>query len=81
MKHVCIMINKVLIFLDCNHETRRPSLKTTQYINMKIELTSQRREMLLFLSSNVAAVMSGALKPAMGLFRNFADSKYTTLVY
>ena len=81
MKHVCIMINKVLIFLDCNHETRRPSLKTIQYINMKIELTSQRREMLLFLSSNVAAVMSGALKPAMGLFRNFADSKYTTLVY
>ena len=37
--------------------------------------------MLLFLSSNVATVMSGALKPAMGLFRNFANSKYITLVY
>ena len=72
MKHVCIMIYKVLIFLDCNHETRRPSLKTIQYINMKIELTSQRREMLL---------LSGALKPAMGLFGNFAYSKYITLVY
>ena len=48
---------------------------------MKIELTSQRREMLLFLSSNMAAVMSGALKPAMGLLGNFAYSKYITLVY
>ena len=81
MKHVCIIINKVLIFLDCNHVTRRPSLKTIQYINMKIELTSQRREMLLFLSSNMATMMSGALKLAMGLFGNFAYSKYITLVY
>ena len=56
-------------------------MKTIQYIKMKIDLTSHRREMLLFLSSNMAAVMSGALKPTMGLFGNPAYSKKTTLVY
>ena len=61
--------------------TRRPGLKTMQYIKMKIKLTSQRREMLLFSSPNMAAVMSGALKPTMGLFGNLAYSKNITLVY
>ena len=63
--------------------TRRPGLKTIQYIKMpvKIQLSSQRREMHLFLSSNMAAVMSGALKPIMGLFGDLAYSKNITLVY
>ena len=64
-----------------SQKIRRPGLKTIQYIKMKIDLTSQRREMLLFLSSNMAAVMSGALKPTMGLFGNPAYSKKITLVY
>ena len=81
MKHESIIINKVFIFLDCNHVTRRPGLKTIQYIKMKIQLSSQRREMHLFLSSNMAAVMSGALKPIMGLFGDLAYSKNITLVY
>ena len=37
--------------------------------------------MLLLLLSNMAAVMSGALKPTMGLFGNLAYSKNITLVY
>ena len=36
--------------------------------------------MHLFLSSNMAAVMSGALKPIMGLFGDLAYSKNITLV-
>ena len=64
-----------------SQKIRRPGLKTIQYIKMKIDLTSQRREMFLFLSSNMAAVMSGALKPTMELFGNPAYSKKITLVY
>ena len=37
--------------------------------------------MHLFLSSNMAAVMSGALKPIMGLFGDLAYSKNITLTY
>jgi len=57
MKRVCIVINKGLIFLVCNHVKRRPGWMTIQYMKSKIELSSQRRE-LLCLSSNMAAVMS-----------------------
>lgn len=58
MKRVCIVINKGLIFLVCNHVKRRPGWMTIQYMKRKIELSSQRREMCL--SSNMAAVMSDA---------------------
>ena len=37
--------------------------------------------MHLFLSSNMAAVMSGALKPIMGLFGDLAYSKNITLMF
>ena len=48
-------------FLVCNHETRRPCWGSIEYnfsqrINMKIEFGSQRREILLFLTTNMAAV-------------------------
>ena len=52
-------------FLVCNHETRRQCWGSIQYnfsriINMKIESGSQRRQMLLFLTTNMAAVTSSA---------------------
>ena len=52
-------------FLVCNHETRRQCWGSIQYnfsriINMKIEFGSQRRQMLLFLTTNMAAVTSSA---------------------
>ena len=50
-------------FLVCNHETRPQCWESTQYnfsriINMQIEFGSQRRGMLLFLTTNMAAVTS-----------------------
>ena len=54
MKRLCVVINKGLIRLVCIHVKRRPGWMT-------IELSSQRRE-LLCLSSNMAAVMSDAIK-------------------
>ena len=52
-------------FLVCNHVTRRPcwgqyNRNFAGKINMKIEFSSQRREMLLFLTTNMAAVTSRA---------------------
>ena len=48
-------------FLVCNQETRRQCWGSIQYnfsriINMKIESGSQRRQILLFLTTNMAAV-------------------------
>ena len=53
------------IFLICNHVTRRPCWWSTieffsWRIYMKIEFSFQRREMLLFLTTNMAAVTSRA---------------------
>ena len=54
------------IFLVCNHVTRRPCWWSIQYeflsrtIYLKVEVSSQRREMLLFLTTNMAAVKSRA---------------------
>ena len=53
------------IFLVCNHLTRRPCWWSTieffsRTIYMKIEVSSQRREMLFFLTTNIAAVKSRA---------------------
>ena len=50
-------------FLVCNQETSQPFWGSIQYsfsrrINMKIEFGSQRREMLLFLTTNMPAVKS-----------------------
>ena len=52
-------------FLVCNHVTRRPCWGQNKRIfprriYMKIEFSSQRREMLLFLTTNMAAVTSRA---------------------
>ena len=60
-------------FLVCNHETRPQCWESIQYnfsriINMKTEFGSQRREMLLFLTTNMAAVTS------------LADQQYWQLV-
>jgi len=53
------------ILMVCNHETRRQCWGSIQYnfsriINMKIEFGSQRRQMLLFLTTNMTAVTSSA---------------------
>ena len=52
-------------FLFCSHETRWQCWGSIQYnfsriINMKIEFGSQRRQILLFLTTNMAAVTSSA---------------------
>ena len=53
-------------FLDCNHVTRLPcygGVNTIEFyrrINTKIEFSSQRREILFFLTTSMPAVTSSA---------------------
>ena len=48
-------------FFVCNHVRRRPCEGvSTKEIYMEIELSSHRREMLLFLTTNMAGVTSHA---------------------
>ena len=62
----------ILPFLVCNHFTRRPCWCSIQKkflgkICIKIEFISQRRETLLFLTTNMAAVTSLANQQLIGV--------------
>ena len=68
--------------LVCNHETRRQCWGSVQYnfsriINMKIESGSQRRHMLLFLTTNIAAVTLSATQQywQLAISRNWQIEK------